>query len=1486
MRSQNFTFKYFDLFFKTSALMAIMLLSVTTQLQAQCQLSCGDVQISLNDECEAEITPELLLTNALSLDCDGYYVVITDLNDVELGRTILQGTSFIHPVINRDHIGTLKASVIASFLDDDDEQTSITCWSYLVVEDKLGPSIQCLEDVTVSCLESYDEALETETSQNFVAEDITDTNTASNIVDFQIDAINTSNPWELITNLSVNLTVSPSSVTASDLTVQIFHPTGGSPYSTTFDGNLWVADNMPPVGVQTTDGFINGLWDIRVVHSSGTANIEVTAANLNIDSRSIFLAHPAVADNCTDPVNIEFVSDDIVDIDCENEVNPQFGYKRVISYQAIDDYGNVSPSCNFQIFFQRPNIYSPELEFPGNVDLECSSGTLECDDNSVQFPNDWDLDGNGYPDPTDVGVGFPTYQGDPFIGGNNYCKINTGFVDQVIGICGNASFKVIRTWTVLDWCDSDSRVFVQSIKVSDTRPPLLVCPNDGLSFNVSDGHCSADVILDPLNSAAETGLQCWYDCSNVTVNVEFLTADDREVNEVDDIFNQAIQNPDGSWTAENVPAGMFWVKYTLTDDCNNSAECRFEATVIDVVEPYAVCDQFTAVALSETGWARANAISFDDGSYDECDENVTFEVRRLQTNCDNEPGYDRNDLEFGPYVQFCCDDASSDYISVVLKVTDSSGNYSTCEVNVEVQDKHGPDIIQCPELEIFLTCDQYHPDSLYGNPNIPIVVDNCLADIQPSYEDVGDIDSQCQSGIIIRKWYFQQGSNKIELTDCFQTINVGSAYNESLFFPGDRDVTCEEFAELNDIPTLGGVPITEYEGCANFAWTTSDLVFNDVEDICFKIIRTHTVIDWCVYVPNSGSLAGYYTEDQTIRVTSTQGAELDFCAEINSVTFDETTCLNVYSMNAPWAFDNCFGEAVTLDNISYDIYTTAGEKIHENLDVPASTFDTPGLGKGSYVLKFIIEDRCGSIIVCETPIEVTETDKIAPNAYCYGGITTVLMEPNIDGDVMVQIWASDFDLGSSDNCTSKEDLIFSFDPEGQQTSITFDCNDVGERIIRIYITDECGNFDYCESTIDLQDNGHCYSASRHMIAGHVFTENNQMIENVEMAMLDMGEGSTSAHATDINGQYFFEDLTASQDYSISAYNNTDHLNGVTTLDLVLIQKHILGLQLLDSPYKMVAADANASESVTAADLVQLRKLILGIYEELPDNQSWRFLDVQQQFADNNPWPFVDLVQIHDLNSDMMTADFIAVKIGDVNESVSLNNVSNSSTALRSENNAVLSIEDLDFKENEVLTIPVNINVADFYGMQFTLDFNRDLLEFVTFESALIDLSQANFIENNNGTVSFSWNKASLVNVNDEAIFNIKFIAKQTGSLANTDIRLSNKGVNAEYYGNALVPESLTIQVVGDVTGDFALFQNEPNPFSGQTSISFALPKEDLVTLTLVDYTGRVLYKEQVNAEKGINEVKIDADVLNQQGVIYYSLSTSFGNKVKKMLLIK
>ena len=77
---------------------------------------------------------------------------------------------------------------------------------------------------------------------------------------------------------------------------------------------------------------------------------------------------------------------------------------------------------------------------------------------------------------------------------------------------------------------------------------------------------------------------------------------------------------------------------------------------------------------------------------------------------------------------------------------------------------------------------------------------------------------------------------------------------------------------------------------------------------------------------------------------------------------------------------------------------------------------------------------------------------------------------------------------------------------------------------------------------------------------------------------------------------------------------------MTTADIVKIQKHILGQEDLNSPYKLIAADVNRSQSITAADISEIRKLILGTTERFKSVPSWVFVPTEHVFADRTqPW---------------------------------------------------------------------------------------------------------------------------------------------------------------------------------------------------------------------------------------------------------------------------
>jgi len=85
---------------------------------------------------------------------------------------------------------------------------------------------------------------------------------------------------------------------------------------------------------------------------------------------------------------------------------------------------------------------------------------------------------------------------------------------------------------------------------------------------------------------------------------------------------------------------------------------------------------------------------------------------------------------------------------------------------------------------------------------------------------------------------------------------------------------------------------------------------------------------------------------------------------------------------------------------------------------------------------------------------------------------------------------------------------------------------------------------------------------------------------------------------------------------------------------------------------------------------------------------------------------------------------------------------------------------------------------------------------------------------------------------------------------------------------------------------FILYQNYPNPFNPATTISFGLPKYELVRLAVYGINGKEIL-ELINESKpaGNYSVVFDADNL-PSGIYFYSITAGDFKETKKMVLIK
>jgi hypothetical protein len=502
---------------------------------------------------------------------------------------------------------------------------------------------------------------------------------------------------------------------------------------------------------------------------------------------------------------------------------------------------------------------------------------------------------------------------------------------------------------------------------------------------------------------------------------------------------------------------------------------------------------------------------------------------------------------------------------------------------------------------------------------------------------------------------------------------------------------------------------------------------------------------------------------------------------------------------------------------------------------------------------------------------------------------------------MVQLWATDFLQYAEDNCTPPTPYVktpnqlkfgirkagpgqaggFPYESDGvtPQTSVTYTCDELGEQEVELWAMDKAGNADFCLATLDVQDNNdNCFN-NNITVAGALKTEDE---DGVEDANVNLQSGVVSLFdMSDADGQYLFDNAVPSnQNYTVTPTKDDNPLNGVSTFDLVLISKHILGLQPLGSPYKMIAADANKSNSITSFDIVEIRKLILGIHNDFPQNTSWRFVDKSFAFPNqNNPFQtqFPETKSVANVQDNQLADDFVAVKVGDVNGTALTNSLM--TTDDRTAGTLLFDVEDRAVKAGEVFDVTFK-GAEAVQGYQFTLNLSG------------VEVAQIVSNDKVNGSNFGIFADAMTASVDGEGSgeFTVKFRALKGGQLSQM-LGVSSRITRSEAYSASNNRLEVALRFKGQggsvISGvGFELYQNQPNPFVNKTLIGFHLPEATDATLTIFDETGRMLFVQKGQFGKGYNAIPVDRSVLNTTGLMYYKLETATDAATKKMIQTK
>jgi hypothetical protein len=834
--------------------------------------------------------------------------------------------------------------------------------------------------------------------------------------------------------------------------------TGGTaPYTYTYPGAAPQASNV-------FGGLATGSYTILITDANGcTGSVTANVGNA-LDQTPPVISCPAnisigtAAPLCGAPVSFSATATD----NCGQATVSLFSGGAsgsvfpvgvsTVSFNAVDNAGNLA-SCAFTITVTDDDAPNALCQ---NTSIALSNGAASIS------PEDLDA------------------------GSNDNCGIATISANLTTFGCGNVGNNAV-VLTVTD-VNGLSSTCSATVTVSDPEAPIAVCSNTTVQL---DGNGNASINAEDIDGGSYDlcGLQSLnvnpnaFTCANVGPNTVTLTVVDVNGNSssctatvtvVDDIDPTAICNPlnaylDAAGFVRVEPLDLVTASFdncgidTATGNCTffcteigdnirtitvidvngNIATCDATVTVFDTLAPNAVCMDLT-LTLDGNGQATMLTSDIDGGSGDNC----VISLVASQTDFDC--------AHIGVQI-------------VTLTVTDQSGNASTCDANVTVEDLQTPSI-SCPA-------------------NISVSNDAGVCGASVSYTPTAT--DNCNANVVLS---IASGS-----LFAIGTTPVSAVATD----PSGNASTCSFTVTVsdNEAPAAICQNLSLTLNAKGFASFAAADINNGSSDNCgiSSITASQTLFDCTETGPNSvtQTVTDIYGNSSTCIATVTvidNAAPVLSCPSNISVNNDAGVCGAVVAYN-PTAIDNC-SASVAVSVASGSLFAI-----------------------GTTTVSVVATDPSNNSSTCS--FTVTVSDNEAPVAICQN----LSLALNAAGQASTT--AADINNGSTDNCG-----IASI----SASPTSFTCAHVGANTVILTVTDIYGNSSNCAATVTVMDNtapsAICQdltinipaSGSVSVIASQIDngSSDNCTIQSLGLsqtsfACADLGSNAVTLTVTDVNG---------------------------------------------------------------------------------------------------------------------------------------------------------------------------------------------------------------------------------------------------------------------------------------------------------------------------------------------------------------------------------
>lgn len=1200
----------------------------------------------------------------------------------------------------------------------------------------------------------------------------------------------------------------------------------------------------------------------------------------------------SASDNCT-PTDLLAVSyTDSVSQNCGGD------YIYVLRHWKVKDLGGNIKSFDQELFVIRATL--DQVELPSKVDWFCPTNKL------------------ADPDFT----GWPSINGTPV---THFCGLTVDYRDYSTKLCGTSVY-IRRHWIITDCCSLYAVNYDQDIYYHDTTKPKITCLAP-IRWGTNAKECYTHQIV-PQIAVLD-------DCNQDGIDLFVIVDGNAKY-----VPGQKIILEKGKHTFE----------YHAIDLCNNESICTVPVEVYDAQGPLLICKPIEVVLTTDS--ASVCPLSMVTEYWDDCDglNKVSLKIRKLEDLC----GDPFDDLVFKDCISVCCaggnnfvnveieatdhagnkstcftevkvisqlslnihcldtvrlgcgdlvpndppkviycsnytvtskivlDTRAGTGIGTVIKryiVSADNGDKDSCET-VYIFDPKASGSIQ-----VFCQNDTVVACGTNFIPRNPTYLIPCSS-LKTDKFTKDTIRNKCGIFKIIYKHVITDTLGRKDSCSFMVTFRADSLSCDKIIWPSDTILAnCNKSINpdsLKSKPTLTGFVANN---CSKPVITFKDSVVaaSNGGTCSNKTLRTWTVKDTC----SPSAIACSHV--QMIQVVDTTRPVIKPVKDTMVFLKQGTGCDTLLSFLGNAMVTDC-DPNVSIKNFIIGKGDTLSTSLVRRYAVGTST------------VVIIARDACGNTSRDTFVVQVKDTVKPVP----------VCKKSNqyLKDTGVVRVNARQFDGGSRDNCTSASKLKFSWTPNVNDTILEVNCKIVKikhspvdifldsvkvfpfERRFYLYVTDEAGNQDTCIGNRFLAFFDTFNICGKNQIInfaglqGKVETSNGKAIQGVNLSAIGTEQYQTSSTA---DGGYTMNAVLPGM-YKIFPFKNDDSPLGVSTADLIAIQRHILGITSFETMDQFIAADINKDGIVSTVDLLELRKLILGIYSQYPQNTSWRFFDqslmartTDQSTVADFENPFVETVE-----KKISVQNFTGVKIGDVNGSASpqINQLTARSRAQKE-----IIVPDILLKEGEITELPLTMDVSGLRGAQGSLVFRDADIVGLEYKDALINqplmINEAKLKE---GVLNFAWTGNNENARSGNQILANVYIRAKAPVMTHQILTISRNNLVSESYDTQNQVLDLNLRFdksTAKSNVDHAvLWQNIPNPFTHETIVNYSLPSTGWVKWSITDVSGKTVQSWSKELAKGDHQEIINKSILHLGGVYYYRLEYNGYTDVKKLIMME